>query len=263
MTTRVSELARQFPFVGSIAIAVYDLCYYNGSTSMYPASSQADQGTLELNQRLFARNFCGLSADARLATDGAVTNFPVSPDIEAKVECVSSAFNVGDLIGACENVAGNALLNNKVRKVTDRSLAIGEVTRYYGSATTSVWVRFYSTIAPGLHEPKGGVQTHTADKTVSAAETGMTFTTIGAAGTVVFSLPAATKGLKYRFFVGAAQELRIDPNGTETIALPSTGAQSAAGAYLTANAAGENVTVECVTDGQWEVFAYIGTWTAV
>lgn len=99
--------------------------------------------------------------------------------------------------------------------------------------------------------------------TVTTNDVGKTFSTSGAVGAVTFSLPAATVGLWYRFRVKATQELRIDPNGTETIALPSSGAQQAAGAYLTADANGEGVEIECVLAGCWEVNAYNGTWTAV
>lgn len=107
------------------------------------------------------------------------------------------------------------------------------------------------------------VEVKTADYTVVAdVDNGKTFSTEGAAGTVVFALPVATVGQWYRFSVGAVQELRIDPNGTETIALPSTGAQGAAGKYLTANAIGEGVELECVKAGQWDARYYVGTWTA-
>ena len=98
---------------------------------------------------------------------------------------------------------------------------------------------------------------------VANTDNGKTFTNEGASGQVTFSLPAATVGQWYRFKVKATQELRIDPNGTETIALPSTGAQQSAGAYLTADANGEGCEIECVTAGKWEVNWYTGTWTAV
>lgn len=108
------------------------------------------------------------------------------------------------------------------------------------------------------------VEAKTANYTVvSGTDNGKTFTNDGAAGAVTFALPAATVGQWYRFKVKAAQELRIDPNGTETIALPSSGAQQAAGAYLTADAVGEGCEVECVKAGVWEVNSYTGTWTAV
>lgn len=85
----------------------------------------------------------------------------------------------------------------------------------------------------------------------------------GASAEVVIALPAAKRGMKVHAQCLAAQEIRLDPNGTKTIALPSTGAQSAAGAYITANAVGEWVTLICLVDGTWDVAGYNGTWTAV
>ena len=65
----------------------------------------------------------------------------------------------------------------------------------------------------------------TANYTVVAGvDNGKTFTNEGASGAITFALPAATVGQWYRFKVKVAQELRVYPNGTETIALPSTGA---------------------------------------
>lgn len=109
----------------------------------------------------------------------------------------------------------------------------------------------------------GLVEAHTADDALVAAELyGSIHTSVGAAGTVTLALPAAVVGMNARFRVGAAQELRLDPNGTETIALPSTGVQGAAGKYLTANADGETVELCCTKAGQWSVFGFTGTWTA-
>jgi hypothetical protein len=97
---------------------------------------------------------------------------------------------------------------------------------------------------------------------VTPSDNGKVFTNTGASGAVTFSLPAATVGQWYEFVVKAAQELRIDPNGTETIAL-DTGVQQAAGAYITANAIGERISVECVKAGEWDTRNAVGTWTAV
>lgn len=98
--------------------------------------------------------------------------------------------------------------------------------------------------------------------TLTAADSGKTYLNTGATGAATFVLPAATPGLNFRFFVNAAQELRLDPNTTQTIALPSTGVQSAAGKYIVADAVGEFVEIRCLIAGQWEVLAYRGTWTA-
>lgn len=107
------------------------------------------------------------------------------------------------------------------------------------------------------------VEAHTTADTLTATETGTVHTNTGASGEVTFTLPLATVGLRYGFAVGAAQQLRIDPNGSQTISLPSTGVPSAAGAYIVADAIGENVQIACLIAGNWSVLSYTGTWTAV
>ena len=106
------------------------------------------------------------------------------------------------------------------------------------------------------------VEAHTANDTLTAAETGTWHTNTGASGTITFVLPVATVGLRFGFALGAAQQLRIDPNGTETISLPSTGVPGAAGKYLVADAVGENVELGCLIAGNWSVLGYTGTFTA-
>jgi hypothetical protein len=84
----------------------------------------------------------------------------------------------------------------------------------------------------------------------------------GASGAAVFALPKAEPGLRVSAVVEATQNLRLDPNGTETIALPSTGVQGAAGEYIEANALAESVELVCLTKGTWDVVNFQGTWTA-
>ena len=95
---------------------------------------------------------------------------------------------------------------------------------------------------------------------IDTAYSGSVITNEGATGAATFILSAAAVGVELTFVVMTAQELRIDPNGTETIALPSSGAQGAAGKYLTADAVGEGVNLVCVKAGQWQVMGYAGTW---
>lgn len=102
----------------------------------------------------------------------------------------------------------------------------------------------------------------TANYTIVAdVDNGKTFTNEGAAGTITYALPAAIVGARVKFKVLAAQQLRVDPNGSETIALP-TGVQQAAGKYIVADAVGEGIALECVKAGQWDVDYSVGTWTA-
>lgn len=106
------------------------------------------------------------------------------------------------------------------------------------------------------------VEAHTAGDTLLAAESGSVHTNTGASGTVTLVLPAATVGQEFYFVVGAAQELRLDPNTTQTISLPSTGVAGAAGKYLVADAIGESVHLLCAIAGTWQVLGYTGSWAA-
>lgn len=105
--------------------------------------------------------------------------------------------------------------------------------------------------------------TKTANYTIKVGESGTAFNTDGAAGTVTFTLPAATAGQWYSFRNGSVNALQVDANGTETIALPSTGVQGAAGKYLqTTGTNGPTVVIACDKAGQWSVYGFTGTWTA-
>lgn len=98
--------------------------------------------------------------------------------------------------------------------------------------------------------------------TLTAAQNGAVISNKAATGAATFVLPAALPGMEFTAIVEATQELRLDPNGTETIALPSTGVQGAAGKYIAADALGEKVKLVCLTAGTWSVSFYSGTWTA-
>lgn len=106
------------------------------------------------------------------------------------------------------------------------------------------------------------VEHHTADDTLTVHEIGTLHTNKAAAGAVVLTLPAATVGLHYKFAVLAAQNLVIEPNGTDAISLPSSGVPGTGGVNLIANLAAETVELVCVDAGVWAVFGYTGTWAA-
>jgi hypothetical protein len=118
------------------------------------------------------------------------------------------------------------------------------------------------TVRKAVGDWLNGIIAKTANFDIEAADSGKKYSNAGASGAITAALPAAIVGLKYTMYVQAAQELQIAPDGAETIALPSTGAQSAAGKYIVADAIGENVEIECVVAGTWNVNRYIGTWTA-
>lgn len=105
------------------------------------------------------------------------------------------------------------------------------------------------------------VEAHTASDTLTTIENGTAHTNTGAAGAITLTLPAATVGLRFTFGVGVAQELRIDPNGTETISDSATGVPGAAGKYIGADAIGETLDIVCLKAGNWNVVGKTGTWS--
>lgn len=111
------------------------------------------------------------------------------------------------------------------------------------------------------------VPTATGAATITAAQArqvgGAIVHNNGAVAARTISLPPAKKGMRVTAILKANQEIRLDPNGNETMALPSTGVQAAAGKYMTADAIGESGVWLCIIDGTWDyVGPTDGTWTA-
>ena len=95
---------------------------------------------------------------------------------------------------------------------------------------------------------------------INAAMAGAIVNNAPSTSAAVFNLPAALVGMEFYCYVLAAFEMRLNPDGTETIGLPSSGVQQAAGKYITADAVGEYVHIACVKAGQRETLDYRGTW---
>jgi len=138
--------ANTYPYVGTLAIAIGDLCYRASTGYAYPASSQADSGTLAVNQRTFARGFAGVSKGAHLASDAAAgalgTNggIDIVPDWIGLADCAAATLLAGDLVTIAAGT-GTTLNNQKVVKTTDPDLAIGEVVMSTAASATQVMVR--------------------------------------------------------------------------------------------------------------------------
>lgn len=107
------------------------------------------------------------------------------------------------------------------------------------------------------------VRARTADLTLTAAESWIHYTNTGAAGQVVFTLPAATLanevGLEYFFTVTAAQNLRVAAAGTDTIQIAGQAATAGGGNVNCATIAG-TLRITCTSTGKWTAHAG-GTWT--
>ena len=102
------------------------------------------------------------------------------------------------------------------------------------------------------------VQDHTANDTLTEAESGSVHTNRGASGTITLTLPAsASEGTMFTFCVQAVGQLRVDP-GTATI---RDDCGQTADKYKWADAVGECLQLAADSSGDWITLAKRGTWS--
>ena len=105
---------------------------------------------------------------------------------------------------------------------------------------------------------KKTIEAHTADDTLTAAESGSVHINLSTTGIIKLVLPAlAPAGTIFSFAVQAAQELRIDPG---TAAIRDDSGQ-AADKYKYANTIGACITLVADSNGDWVTIAKNGIWT--
>ena len=107
---------------------------------------------------------------------------------------------------------------------------------------------------------------HTSSLTLAETETGSTHTNYGATGTITLTLPLrAIQGTRFKFVVGAAQQLRIKVSSAGEVFIVNGGTSTDDGGgdlYLVADDEGESANFLCISSKIWLVDV-IGTWTAV
>lgn len=173
---------------------------------------------------------------------------------EAEIASASATtFAVGDV--AVWDDSANAAIALGSTVVIPGDFVLGRVVKAKVNGDLAVRV--------DLNEGRLPLVIHAVDGAVlTAKDNHALITNKGAGGSVTVALPVATPGLHFIAQVKAAQTLKLDPNGTETISLPSSGVPGAAGKWLVADAIGETVELLCVEAGTWGVLGYTGTWTA-
>jgi hypothetical protein len=127
-------------------IEIGDLLYQDTDDAK-PASAQPDQASETANQEVFADKFLGVAMQRSRAGDTEPIRVATTGVFE--LDCPSGTFELGGLVGADENAAGNALLNQQVAPVAASKYAIGRVAKRVASAATSVLVDIRSTVMTG------------------------------------------------------------------------------------------------------------------
>lgn len=127
-------------------IEIGDLLWLDADDAK-PAALQADQGSEAANQSELAAGFLGVAMQKSRAGQTAPVRVATTGVFE--FDCVENTFELGDLVGAKENAAGNALLNQQLTKVATAQQAIGRVARREPTATDRVLVAILSTVMAG------------------------------------------------------------------------------------------------------------------
>ncbi len=131
-------------------IEIGDLVYQDADDAK-PAALLPDQGNQAANQDLFTFDFLGVAMQRSRA--GVADSIRVATTGVFELDCPGGTFELGDLVGANENSAGTALVNQQVTKVDAARYAIGRVAKRVPHAATTVLVDIRSTVMTG------GVQT--------------------------------------------------------------------------------------------------------
>jgi hypothetical protein len=134
------------PVDSATVIEIGDLVYLDTDDAK-PASSLTDQGTELANQQLLHDGFAGVAMQA--SPSGATQPIRVATAGVFEFDCVSTTLEVGDMMGADENVAGTALLTQTVAKVTNANAAVGRCAKRLNPAGTRVLVDVVSSTMKG------------------------------------------------------------------------------------------------------------------
>ena len=127
-------------------VEIGDLVFLNTDDAR-PASYQADQGSESDNQTLFAEKFLGVAMQQ--SRSGDTTPIRIATTGVFEFDCEAGTFELGGLIGASENSAGNGLLDQSVESVATPDLAIGRVAKREAVSSSKVLVDIRSTIMTG------------------------------------------------------------------------------------------------------------------
>ncbi len=141
---------------------------------------------------------------------------------------------------------------------TTRHVRLAVVTTSGGDITAIVDARDHHSISVPGAAGSVTIEAHTADDTLTEAESGSIHTNRGATGIVMLTLPAsASVGTQFTFCVQDYQQMRVNPG---TAAIRDNGGQTA-DKYKWADAVGECITLIADSNGDWVTVSKYGIWS--
>jgi len=136
----------QLPVADSTMVEIGDLIYQASGLGR-PASLLADLGTEAANQEAFHDAFVGIAMQA--SPSGVADPIRVATTGVFEFDCLSMTAEIGDLVGADEDITGTELMPQLVAKVATANLAIGRCAKRLNPAGTRVLVEVVSTVMLG------------------------------------------------------------------------------------------------------------------
>jgi hypothetical protein len=105
---------------------------------------------------------------------------------------------------------------------------------------------------------KTNVITATAAYTLTASQTGSVFSNAGSTGEITVTLPAATEGLNYCLYLGAAYTLTVQPTGDDQVLHLTNGHGDR---LQNTGTAGDSICIVAQDPTYWVPLQEIGTWS--
>jgi hypothetical protein len=179
-------------------------------------------------------------------------------------ECYSAAFaitttsNTGSWYFSGVNLVGGYGINHEgtAMYVTGCAhLATGTPADFSfvpGSSTLAVIINSMNN--DGLMNHTNRAKNCTSSQNPQAKDSGRAFTNFGASTGITMYLPPATPGLELTFYRVTSQNVRIRPDGSETIR------GGGAGKYMDLDTDGDSVKLKCLVAGYWEIVEGYGTY---
>jgi hypothetical protein len=134
------------PVAAETVIEIGDLVY-QVSGAAKPASALGDLGTEAANQEAFHDGFVGVAMQHSPA--GVADPVRIATSGVFEMDCLSSTFVLGDLVGPDEDAGGTTLQNQVVAKVITPNLAVGRCAKRVNPASTRVLFEVDSTVMRG------------------------------------------------------------------------------------------------------------------
>jgi len=176
----------------------------------------------------------------------------------------SSAVTISS--GSDNNHFTNCSFDAGLTHTSDETVFTGcSTTTYTANGNDSQWVGGYisSTITDGGLRNRilalKPIEIITTTNTLTASESGLLTTNEGDADGATITLPTAQQGLRYSFYVQAAQTLTVTAGASDTIRV-GTDVSAAAGTVASA-VVGAHIELVAINAVEWVATSVVGSWT--